>query len=94
MQAGSIMPVYSYFKTKMTILNYFKKVTGPWGGYTPLSPNMFGTCTVIGLEQTMRSVGDESVRVGVNREITMKAHVQLKRKVPTIHSYTSTGVIS
>ena len=99
MQAGSIMPVRSYFKTKMTVLNYFKKVivgkpdTENKSEYAQ-QPNMFGTCTVIGLEQSMRSAADESVRVGINREITMKAYVRLKTKVPTIHSYTSTGVLS
>jgi hypothetical protein len=89
MQAGSIMPVRSYFKTRMTILNFFKKV-----GFLNWShPNMFGTCTVLGLEQSMRSVADESVKIGFNREVTMKAHVRLKRRVTTIHSYTSSGVI-
>ena len=92
LNAGSIMPVRSYFKTKMTVLNYFKKVVINEGDGGQ-QPNMFGTCTVIGLEQAMRSVGDESVRVGVNREITMKAYVRLKTRVPTIHSYTSTGVL-
>lgn len=95
MQAGSIMPVRSYFKTKMTILNFFKKVNVGEGTQSiAIQPNMFGTCTVIALEQSMRSAADESVKVGINREITMKAHVRLKTRVPTIHSYTSTGVLA
>ena len=96
LNAGSIMPIRSYFKTKMTVLNYFKKVVvdGPTVAHTTgRQPNMFGSCTVLALEQAMRSAADESVRVGVNREITMKAHVRLKTRVPTIHSYTSTGVL-
>ena len=93
LQAGSIMPIRSYFRTKMTIINFFKNVIVGEAHGEAQQPNMFGTCTVLALEQAMRSVGDESVRVGVNREITMKAHVRLKTKVPTIHSYKSTGVL-
>lgn len=94
MQAGSIMPIRSSFKTRMTVLNFFKKAIGNSSTNTDTAqPNMFGTCTVLALEQTMRSANDESVRVGINRELTMKAHVRLKTKVPTIHSYTSTGVL-
>ena len=89
------MPVRSSFKTRLTVLNFFKKAIGnaydqPYGSG---QPNMFGTCTVIGLEQSMRSALDESVRVGINRELTMKAYVRLKTRVPTIHSYKSTGVL-
>jgi len=93
MQSGSIMPVRSYFKTKMTVLNYFKKISvsgANWNSH----PNMFGSCTTLALEQSMRSENDESVTVGINREITMKAHVRLRTKVPTIHSYTSTGDVA
>lgn len=96
MQAGSIMPIRSSFKTRMTVLNFFKKANGNNTDYLigfASQPNMFGACTVLALEQTMRSAHNESVRVGINREITMKAHVRLKTKVPTIHSYTSTGVL-
>lgn len=92
MQSGSIMPIRSSFQTRMTVLNYFKKAAGNNNTYPATQPNMFGACTVLALEQTMRSAADESVRVGINRELTMKAHVRLKTKVPTIHSYTSTGV--
>jgi hypothetical protein len=91
MQAGSIMPIRSYFKTKMTIINYFKKVCTQTQYDADVQPNMFGTCTVLGLEQSMRSALDESVKIGFNREITMKAYVRLKTRVPTIHSYKSTG---
>ena len=98
MQAGSIMPVRSFFKTKMTVLNFFKKVCNPDDtstGHHNLQqhPNMFGTCTVLALEQSMRSADDESVKIGFNREVTLKAHVRLKTRVPTIHSYTSTGIL-
>jgi hypothetical protein len=90
MQAGSIMPVRSSFSTRMTVLNFFNKAMNASKND---QPNLFGSCTVLALEQTMRSAGDESVRVGINRELTMRAHVRLKTKVPTIHSYTSTGVL-
>lgn len=92
MQAGSIMPVRSSFKTRLTVLNFFKKVFLHTASVHQ-QPNMFGSCTVLALEQTMRSAASESVRVGINRELTMKAHVRLKTKVPTIHTYTSTGVL-
>jgi hypothetical protein len=93
MQAGSIMPIRSSFRTRMTVLNYFKKCVHANVHQIADQPNMFGSCTVLALEQTMRSAASEAVRVGINRELTMKAYVRLKTKVPTIHSYTSTGVL-
>jgi len=90
MKPGSILPLRSSFSSKMKVTDFFKKVAG--AKFPQDGPYYFGKCTVVALEQSMRSNGNEQVDVAINRELTMRASCVLKTRVPTLSSYVSTPV--
>lgn len=91
MKPGAIMPLRSSFTCKMKVTDYFKKVAGNLFKDSQ-GPHFFGKCTVVALEQLMRSSADEGVHLGVNRELTMRASCVLKTRVPTLSTYLSSDV--
>lgn len=90
MKPGSILPLRSSFSVKMKVSDFFKKVAG--AKFPQDGPYFFGKCTVVALEQSMRSSGNETVDVAINRELVMRASCVLKTRVPTLSSYISTDV--